>query len=326
MSESAPSLRLPGYADVARAAERIAGAAHRTPVLTARTADERTGGRLFFKAENLQRGGAFKFRGAYNAISALPEAVRARGVLAYSSGNHAQAMALASRILGVPATIVMPLDAPAMKVAATRGYGAEVVSYDRYTQDREALGRGIAAERRLTLIPPYDHPEVIAGQGTLALELIEETGPLDILVACLGGGGQLAGCALAAAERSPGCRVFGVEPEAGNDGQRSFREGRIVHIPVPQTLADGAQTTHLGAHTFPIIRELVADVLTVSDAQLVETMRFFAERMKMVVEPTGCLAAAAVLHGLVDVKDKRVGIVISGGNIDLATFARLVGG
>ena len=326
MSESAPSLRLPGYADVARAAERITGAAHRTPVLTARTADERTGGRLFFKAENLQRGGAFKFRGAYNAISALPEAVRARGVLAYSSGNHAQAMALASRILGVPATIVMPLDAPAMKVAATRGYGAEVVSYDRYTQDREALGRGIAAERRLTLIPPYDHPEVIAGQGTLALELIEETGPLDILVACLGGGGQLAGCALAAAERSPGCRVFGVEPEAGNDGQRSFREGRIVHIPVPQTLADGAQTTHLGAHTFPIIRELVADVLTVSDAQLVETMRFFAERMKMVVEPTGCLAAAAVLHGLVDVKDKRVGIVISGGNIDLATFARLVGG
>lgn len=326
MSESAPSLRLPGYADVARAAERIAGAAHRTPVLTARTADERTGGRLFFKAENLQRGGAFKFRGAYNAISALPEAVRARGVLAYSSGNHAQAMALASRILGVPATIVMPLDAPAMKVAATRGYGAEVVSYDRYTQDREALGRGIAAERRLTLIPPYDHPEVIAGQGTLALELIEETGPLDILVACLGGGGQLAGCALAAAERSPGCRVFGVEPEAGNDGQRSFREGRIVRIPVPQTLADGAQTTHLGAHTFPIIRELVADVLTVSDAQLVETMHFFAERMKMVVEPTGCLAAAAVLHGLVDVKDKRVGIVISGGNIDLATFARLVGG
>ena len=326
MSESAPSLRLPGYADVARAAERITGAAHRTPVLTARTADERTGGRLFFKAENLQRGGAFKFRGAYNAISALPEAVRARGVLAYSSGNHAQAMALASRILGVPATIVMPLDAPSMKVAATRGYGAEVVTYDRYTQDREALGRGIAAERSLTLIPPYDHPEVIAGQGTLALELIEETGPLDILVACLGGGGQLAGCALAAAERSPGCRVFGVEPEAGNDGQRSFREGRIVRIPVPQTLADGAQTTHLGAHTFPIIRERVADVLTVSDAQLVETMRFFAERMKMVVEPTGCLAAAAVLHGLVDVKDKRVGIVISGGNIDLATFARLVGG
>lgn len=324
MSESA--LRLPTFADVARAAERIAGAAHRTPVLTSRTADARTGARLFFKAENLQRAGAFKFRGAYNAISALPEAVRSRGVIAYSSGNHAQAMALASQILGVPAIIVMPHDAPAMKVAATRGYGAEVVIYDRYAQDREALGRAIAEERGLTLIPPYDHPDVIAGQGTLALELIEETGPLDILVACLGGGGQLAGCALAAAERSPGCKVYGVEPEAGNDGQRSFREGTIVRIPVPQTLADGAQTTHLGAHTFPIIRERVADVLTVSDAQLVETMRFFAERMKIVVEPTGCLAAAAVLNGLVDVADKRVGVVISGGNIDLAAFARLVGG
>ena len=326
MSETAAPSRLPTFADVARAAERIAGAAHRTPVLTSRTADGRTDARLFFKAENLQRAGAFKFRGAYNAISALPDEVRKRGVLAYSSGNHAQAMALASQLIGVPAIIVMPHDAPAMKVAATRGYGAEVVMYDRYSQDRESLGRAIAAERGLTLIPPYDHPDVIAGQGTLALELIDEVGPLDILVACLGGGGQLAGCALAAAERSPGCQVFGVEPEAGNDGQRSFREGRIVRIPVPQTLADGAQTTHLGDHTFPIIRERVSDILTVSDAQLVETMRFFAERMKLVVEPTGCLAAAAVLHGLVDVRGKRVGVVISGGNIDLAAFARLVGG
>ena len=326
MSEIAAPSRLPTFADVARAAERIAGAAHRTPVLTSRTADGRTDARLFFKAENLQRAGAFKFRGAYNAISALPDEVRKRGVLAYSSGNHAQAMALASQLIGVPAIIVMPHDAPAMKVAATRGYGAEVVMYDRYSQDRESLGRAIAAERGLTLIPPYDHPDVIAGQGTLALELIDEVGPLDILVACLGGGGQLAGCALAAAERSPGCQVFGVEPEAGNDGQRSFREGRIVRIPVPQTLADGAQTTHLGDHTFPIIRERVSDILTVSDAQLVETMRFFAERMKLVVEPTGCLAAAAVLHGLVDVRGKRVGVVISGGNIDLAAFARLVGG
>ncbi|MGV7029851.1 threo-3-hydroxy-L-aspartate ammonia-lyase [Methylobacterium symbioticum] len=326
MSEAASSLRLPTFADVERAAARIAGVAHRTPVLTSRTADARTGGRLFFKAENLQRAGAFKFRGAYNAISALPEAVRRRGVIAYSSGNHAQAMALASQILGVPAVIVMPHDAPAMKMAATRGYGAEVVLYDRYSQDREALGRALAAERGLTLIPPYDHPDVIAGQGTLALELIAETGPLDILVACLGGGGQLAGCALAAAEASPGCRVYGVEPEAGNDGQRSFREGRIVRIPVPQTLADGAQTTHLGAHTFPIIQARVADILTVSDAQLVETMRFFAERMKLIVEPTGTLPTAAVLNGLVDVADKRVGIVISGGNIDLAAFARLIGG
>jgi len=247
-------------------------------------------------------------------------------VIAYSSGNHAQAIALAAQLLDVPATIVMPLDAPAMKVAATRGYGAEVVTYDRYTQDREALGRSIAEERSLSLIPPYDHPEVIAGQGTLALELIEETGPLDILVACLGGGGQLAGCALAAAELMPEARIYGVEPEAGNDGQRSFREGRIVRIPVPQTIADGAQTTHLGAHTFPIIARHVTDVLTVSDAQLVETMRFFAERMKLLVEPTGCLAAAAVLAGLVDVRDKRVGVVISGGNVDLASFARFIGG
>ncbi|GJD77628.1 L-threo-3-hydroxyaspartate ammonia-lyase [Methylobacterium gregans] len=326
MSEDAASVSLPSYGDVARAAERIRGAAHRTPVLTSRTADARTGGQLFFKAENLQRAGAFKFRGAYNAIAALPEDARRRGVIAYSSGNHAQAIALAARLLDVPATIVMPLDAPAMKVAATRDYGAEVVTYDRYTQDREALGRSIAAERSLSLIPPYDHPEVIAGQGTLALELIEETGPLDILVACLGGGGQLAGCALAAAELMPEARVYGVEPEAGNDGQRSFREGRIVRIPVPQTIADGAQTTHLGAHTFPIIARHVTDVLTVSDTQLVETMRFFAERMKLVVEPTGCLAAAAVLSGLVDVRDKRVGVVISGGNVDLASFARFVGG
>ena len=326
MSEVATSVRLPNYGDVVRASERIRKAAHRTPVLTSRTADARTGGQLFFKAENLQRAGAFKFRGAYNAIAALPEDARRRGVIAYSSGNHAQAIALAARLLDVPATIVMPLDAPAMKVAATRGYGAEVVSYDRYTQDREALGRSIAAERSLSLIPPYDHPDVIAGQGTLALELIEETGPLDILVACLGGGGQLAGCALATAELMPEARIYGVEPEAGNDGQRSLREGRIVRIPVPQTIADGAQTTHLGTHTFPIIARHVTDVLTVTDAQLIEAMRFFAERMKLVVEPTGCLAAAAVLSGLVDVRDKRVGIVISGGNVDLASFARFVGG
>ncbi|WP_375453576.1 threo-3-hydroxy-L-aspartate ammonia-lyase [uncultured Methylobacterium sp.] len=319
------SLRLPTFADVARAAERIAGVAHRTPVLTSRTADERTGARLFFKAENLQRAGAFKFRGAYNAIAALPAEARARGVLAYSSGNHAQAIALASRLLAVPATIVMPLDAPAMKVAATAGYGAEVVRFDRYTQDRVALGREIAQARGLTLIPPYDHPDVIAGQGTLGLELIEDTGALDMLVACLGGGGMLSGCALAAAERAPGCTVIGVEPEAGDDGQRSFREGRIVTIPVPRTIADGAQTTFLGAHTFPIIQQRVADIVTVSDAELVATMRFFAERMKLVVEPTGCLAAAAVLHGRLDVRAKRVGVVISGGNIDLAAFARHIG-
>jgi len=314
---------LPGFADVAAAARRIEGAAHRTPVLTSRTADAMTGASLFFKAENLQRGGAFKFRGAYNAISALPEEIRRRGVIAFSSGNHAQAIALASRLLDVPAVIVMPEDAPAVKVEATRGYGAEVVSYDRYTQDREALGREIAQARGLTLIPPYDHREVIAGQGTLAMELIAETGPLDVLVACLGGGGQLAGCALAAAELSPGIAVYGVEPEAGDDGRRSFHEGRIVTIPVPRTIADGAQTTYLGRLTFPIIREKVTDIVTVSDAELVDTMRFFAARMKLVVEPTGCLAAAAVLHGRLDVRGKRVGIVISGGNVDIGTFARL---
>ena len=318
--------RLPTFADVARAAERIAGVAHRTPVLTSRTADERAGASLFFKAENLQRAGAFKFRGAYNAIAALAEDARARGVIAYSSGNHAQAIALASRILNVPATIVMPEDAPAMKVAATQGYGAEVVRYDRYTQDRVALGRTLAEARGLTLIPPYDHPDVIAGQGTLALELIAETGPLDMLVVCLGGGGMLSGCALVAAERAPGCTVVGVEPEAGNDGQQSFRAGRIVTIPVPRTIADGAQTTFLGSLTFPIIRERVADIVTVTDDALVATMRFFAERMKLVVEPTGCLAAAAVMHGRLDVRGKRVGVVISGGNIDLASFARHVAG
>lgn len=317
---------LPTYADVARAAERIAGAAHRTPVLTSRTADAMTGAKLFFKAENLQRAGAFKFRGAYNAISALPEAERARGVITFSSGNHAQAVALACRLLGAPATIIMPEDAPAAKIEGTRGYGAEVILYDRYSQDREALGRSIAGPRGLTLIPPFNHPDVIAGQGTLAQELIETVGDLDVLVACLGGGGQLAGCALAAADLSPGCRVIGVEPETGNDGQRSFREGQVVTIPVPRTIADGAQSTALGDLTFAIIRRHVADIVTVSDAQLVETMRFFASRMKIVVEPTGCLAAAAVLNGLVNVRGKRVGVVISGGNVDLATFAQLTAG
>ncbi|MCJ2060853.1 threo-3-hydroxy-L-aspartate ammonia-lyase [Methylobacterium sp. J-048] len=324
-AETTAARGVPTFADVARAAERIAGIAHRTPVLTSRTADAQTGANLFFKTENLQRGGAFKFRGAYNAISALPEAVRARGVLSFSSGNHAQAIALASRLLGIPATIVMPGDAPAAKIAATRGYGAEVVLYDRYSQDREALGREIAEPRGMTVIPPFNHPDVIAGQGTLAQELIEEVGPLDMLVACLGGGGQLAGCALAAAALSPGCRVIGVEPEAGNDGQQSFRTGQVVTIPVPRTIADGAQSTALGDLTFAIIRRDVTDIVTVSDAQLVATMRFFAERMKLLVEPTGCLAAAAVLHGLVDVRAKRVGVVISGGNVDLASFARLVG-
>jgi threonine dehydratase len=317
--------RIPTYADVQEAARRIAGIAHRTPVLTSRTADARTGARLFFKCENLQRGGAFKFRGAYNAIAALKDGGNRGGVIAYSSGNHAQAIALAGQLLGVKATIIMPHDAPAMKVAATRGYGAEVVFYDRFTEDREALGRKLASEGGLTLIPPYDHPDVIAGQGTAALELIEEVGPLDVLLAPLGGGGLLSGCALAAKALSPGCDVIGVEPEAGNDGQQSFRKGEVVRIAVPKTIADGAMTTYLGAHTFPIIRDLVKDIATVPDAALVEAMRFFAERMKIVVEPTGCLAAAAVF-GRNSHAGGRVGIVLSGGNVDLASLSRFFQG
>ena len=317
-------LRLPTFDDVVTAAGRIRGIAHRTPVLTSRTADERTGATLFFKAENLQRAGAFKFRGACNAITALTPEQRARGVVAYSSGNHAQAMALAGSLQGVPTTIVMPLDAPAMKVAATKGYGATVVPYDRYTEDRDAIGRRLAQEKGLTLIPPFDHPDVIAGQGTAAMELIEEVGPLDVLLVCLGGGGLLAGSALAAAALSPGCAVYGVEPEAGNDGQQSFRTGEIVTIPVPRSIADGALTTSLGRHTFPIIRSLVRDIVTVPDARLVAAMHFLAERMKIVVEPTGCLAAAAAFDAAMPVAGKRVGVVLSGGNVDLRAFARFI--
>ncbi|RYC29856.1 threo-3-hydroxy-L-aspartate ammonia-lyase [Lichenibacterium minor] len=319
-------LNAPDYAAVVRAAERIAGMAHRTPVMTSRTADARTGASLFFKCENFQRVGAFKFRGATNALAALDDAQRRRGVVAFSSGNHAQAIALAGRLQGAPVTIVMPRDAPSAKVAATRGYGAEVVLYDRYADDREAIGRALAEAGGLALIPPFDHPDVIAGQGTAAKELIEDTGPLDLLLVCLGGGGLLAGSALCAEALSPGCAVYGVEPEAGNDGQRSFRSGEIVSIAVPRTLADGAQTQALGRLTFPIIRRLVTDVVTVSDAALVDAMRFFAERMRMVVEPTGCLAAAAAFTGAVDVRGKRVGVVLSGGNVDLARFAELIGG
>jgi threonine dehydratase len=317
---------LPTYDDVVAAAGRISGAAHRTPVLTSRMADERTGGKLFFKAENLQRAGAFKFRGAYNAIARLPSDARRRGVVAFSSGNHAQAIAYAGQLQGVPTVIIMPTDAPAMKVAATKGYGGEVVAYDRYTEDREAIGRRLSEERGLTLIPPYDHEDVIAGQGTAAKELIEEAGPLDMLLVCVGGGGLLAGSALAAKALSPDCRIYGVEPEAGNDAQQSFRSGSIVRIPVPVTIADGAQTTYVGAKTFPIMRALVDDMLTVSDAQLVDTMRFFIERMKIVVEPTGCLAAAAALNGVVPCRDKRVGIIISGGNVDPKALAGFLAG
>lgn len=314
-------LRIPTFADVRIAQSRIAGQAHRTPVLTSRTADQRTGASLFFKAENLQRGGAFKFRGAYNAIAALDADARSRGVLAFSSGNHAQAVAYAAKLLGVASTIVMPTDAPAVKVAGTRGYGAEIVFYDRYKEDRQEVTRRIAEETGAAIIPPFDHPDVIAGQGTAVLELVEEVGDLDIILTPLGGGGLLAGSALAAKGLSPACRVIGVEPEAGNDGQQSMARGEIVTIPVPRSIADGALTTALGLFTFPIIREKVEAVVTVPDEDLVSTVRFFAERMKVVVEPTGCLAAAAVLSGKVECKGKRVGIVLSGGNVDLAALA-----
>ncbi len=312
------------YADVIAAHERIAGVVRRTPTLTSATADALAGACLFFKCENFQRMGAFKFRGAYNAIVQLSPGQKTAGVVAYSSGNHAQAVALAAKLLGVRSVIVMPSDAPATKMAATRGYGGEVVLYDRYVEDRESLARRIAAERGLALIPPFDHPHVMAGQGTTAKELFEDTKRLDVLLVPLGGGGLLAGCAVAARALNPDCTVIGVEPEAGNDGQRSLRALSIVHIDVPNTIADGAQTQHLGTHTFAVIRELVDDVITVADTDLVEAMVFFASRMKLVVEPTGCLGAAAVLQRKVDVKGKHVGVVVSGGNIDMIRFAELL--
>jgi len=313
------------YSDVEQAAARLEGAAHRTPVLTSTTFDARANATVFFKAENYQRMGAFKFRGAYNAIARFTDAQRAAGVLTFSSGNHAQAIALSARLAGIRATIIMPKDAPALKVQATKEYGGEVIFYDRYTENREEIGRRLAEERGMTLIPPYDHPDVICGQGTAAKELFEDVGPLDVLLVPLGGGGLLAGSALAASGLAPDCKVIGVEPEAGNDGQQSLRKGEIVHIGVPDTIADGAMVTHVGEHNFEVIRRRVDDIVTVSDAQLVETMKFFAERMKMVVEPTGCLGAAAALHGVYPTAGKRVGVLISGGNVDLSRFAQLVG-
>jgi threonine dehydratase len=315
---------LPSYEDVVAAAGRIQGHAHRTPVLTSRTVDEEFGARVFFKCENLQRMGAFKFRGGFNALSKFSPAQRRAGVEAFSSGNHAQAIALSARLLGIPATIVMPHDAPAAKVAATRGYGGQVVVYDRFKEDREQIGRDLAEKHGLTLVPPYDHPDVVAGQGTAAKELFEEVGELDAFFAPLGGGGLLSGSALAAKALSPGCKVYGVEPEAGNDGQRSFRSGAIVHIDTPTTIADGAQTQHLGNITFPIIRRDVTDVLTASDAELVECMAFLAARMKLVVEPTGCLGFAAARQMKHALRGQRVGVVLSGGNVDLSRFAALL--
>ncbi len=283
-----------------------------------------TGAKLFFKCENYQRMGAFKFRGAFNALSQFSDEQRRNGVVTYSSGNHAQAISLAARILNIPATIIMPFDAPAAKVAATEGYGGKIVFYDRYTDDREQIGRELSERHGLTLIPPYDHPHVIAGQGTAAKELFEEVGGLDALFVCLGGGGLLSGSALAARHFSPECKIYGVEPEAGNDAQQSFRQGKIVHIDTPRTIADGAQTRHLGQYTFDIIRKNVDDIFTVSDEELVETMRFYAERMKMIVEPTGCLSFAAARKMCEPLQGQRVGIIVSGGNVDIERYCALL--
>ncbi|AEF45077.1 Threo-3-hydroxyaspartate ammonia-lyase [Serratia sp. AS12] len=309
-------------ADISTAAEILAGHAIRTPVMTSHQADNLTGAKLFFKCENFQRVGAFKFRGAYNAIAQLSEAQRKAGVIAFSSGNHAQAMALAARELGVNVTIVMPNDAPETKLAATRGYGANVVIYQRHSENREEITQQLAAEHGLAIVPPYDYPQVMAGQGTATKELIEEVGPLDVLLVSTGGGGLLSGSAIAARHWSPGCRVYGVEPQAGNDVQQAFRSGQPVRIPVPKTIADGAQTQQVGTLTFPIIQQYVEDILTVTDAQLCRQMRFFMERMKMVVEPTGCLAAAAAMNSLLDLRGKKVGVIVSGGNVDVDKIAQ----
>jgi threonine dehydratase len=312
------------HEDVERAADRLRERATKTPILTSRTANAATKSSLYFKCENFQRTGSFKFRGAYNAIASLDQKQRERGVVAFSSGNHAQAIALAGYLLSAPTVVVMPKDAPEIKVTATRDYGGRIVAYDRYTEDREFIAQRLAEEHGMALIPSYDHPDVIAGQGTAAKEFCEVIEGIDKFFVPLGGGGLLAGTALAIKALSPTTKIFGVEPEAGNDGQRSFREGRIVRIPVPKSIADGAIVTHLGDHTFPIIRELVHDIVTVPEIALIECMKFFAERMKLIVEPTGCLAAAAALSNAYHLPGERLGVLVSGGNVDLSRFARLV--
>jgi threonine dehydratase len=310
-------MHLPTFSDVEDAARQIAGVAHRTPVATSHTVNARTGATVFFKCENLQRGGAFKFRGAYNALSRLSADERRRGVVTFSSGNHAQAIALAGQLLDIPRVIVMPSDAPAVKRIATEGYGGEVVLYDRDAEDREAIGQRLARERGLTLIPPYDHPHIIAGQGTATRELIEEAGTLDYLLAPCGGGGLLSGSAIAANAMAPGCKVIGVEPAAGDDATRSFRTKQLQTVHNPATVADGARTPSLGSLTFPLVLQHVTDMATVDDATLLRTMFYLWERLKLVVEPTGALGAAAALEGSTPIRGARVGIILSGGNVDL---------
>jgi threonine dehydratase len=317
-------MTLPTFADVESAAKQIAGAAHKTPVVTSRTINARTGAELFFKCENLQRAGAFKFRGAYNALSRLDADQRRRGVVTFSSGNHAQAIALAGQVLDIPRVIVMPSDAPTVKRVATEGYGGEVVLYDRDKEDREAIGRRLATERGLTLIPPYDHPHIIAGQGTATRELIDDVGPLDLLFVPCGGGGLLSGSAIAARAMEADCKVIGVEPAAGDDATRSFRTKQLKTVDNPKTVADGARTPSLGSLTFPLVLQYVADMATVDDPTLLKTMFYLWERLKLVVEPTGALGAAAALEGTTPIRGLRVGVILSGGNVDVAQVATWV--
>ncbi|WP_448144872.1 threo-3-hydroxy-L-aspartate ammonia-lyase [Pseudomonas silesiensis] len=317
-------ITLPTYQDVVDAATRLEGVANVTSVLTSRTIDEEVGAKVFFKCENYQRTGSFKFRGAYNSLAKFNAEQRRGGVVAFSSGNHAQGIALAAKLLEIPATIVMPTDAPAAKVAATKGYGAAVVFYDRYSEDREAIGRALAAKHGMTLIPSYDHPDVLSGQGTAAKELFESVGQLDALFVALGGGGMLSGTTLATRALAPECTLIGVEPEAGNDGQQSFNSGEIVHIDTPDTIADGAQTQHLGNYTFPIILNGVNRIVTVTDQELISAMKFFVQRMKIVVEPTGCLGLAAVRKFKDELQGRRVGVIITGGNIDIDKLGKFL--
>lgn len=318
-------LTLPTYEDVAAAAQTLDTVAHRTPVLSSRVLNETLGAQVFFKCESFQRTGAFKFRGAYNALANLSRDQQKAGVVAYSSGNHAQAIALSGKLLNIATTIVMPHDAPVAKREATRGYGARIVMYDRYTEKRDEIAAELAQQEGLAVIPPFNHPDVIAGQGTAGKELFDQVGELDALLVCLGGGGLLSGCALAAQALSPNCLVYGVEPEAGNDAQLSFRDGKIVTIDAPRTIADGAATTALGDLTFGVMQQTVKDVLTVTDDELIKTMRWFAQRMKLVVEPTGCLAAAAVMQKRLAIKPgMRIGVLVSGGNVDLTAFGQLL--
>ncbi len=316
-------LFFPTYCDVEAAAERLSGNVDRTPVLTSTTVNQRTKSQVFFKCENFQRTGSFKFRGAFNALSQLSNEQKKQGVLAFSSGNHAQALARSGKLLDIPVTIVMPNDAPAVKQAATREYGAEIIFYDRATQKREEIAQEIAEQRSLTLIPPFDYAPVIAGQGTTAKELIEDVGELDVLLVCCGGGGLLSGCAIAADALAPKCQIVGVEPKRADDATRSFYSRTLQVVEDPQTIADGARTRSLGQLTFPLILNYVDDMVTVSDAALLRTMFFLWERLKIVVEPTGALAAAALLEGIISVPEARIGVIISGGNVDLKEASKL---